>query len=105
MARFSAVPSQVVGALAFECRLYLPQDSTQDPKEIAFCEKGRTEASTTLSARVLPASSYRVVLLLGKKRKKQDNRREGWEDGTPPPHRDFKERSSRRSGAHLNSFG
>ena len=28
----------------------------------------------------------------GKERKKTDNPREGWEDGTPPPHRDFKER-------------
>ena len=28
-----------------------------------------------------------------KERKKTDNPREGWEDGTPPPHRDFKERS------------
>ena len=27
-----------------------------------------------------------------KKRKETDNPREGWEDGTPPPHRDFKER-------------
>ena len=27
-----------------------------------------------------------------KERKKIDNPREGWEDGTPPPHRDFKER-------------
>ncbi len=27
------------------------------------------------------------------KGKKTDNPREGWEDGTPPPHRDFKERS------------
>ena len=26
------------------------------------------------------------------KRKKTDSPREGWEDGTPPPHRDFKER-------------
>ena len=26
------------------------------------------------------------------KRNKTDNPREGWEDGTPPPHRDFKER-------------
>ena len=30
-----------------------------------------------------------------KKRKKIDNPREGWEDGTPPPHRDFKERRVR----------
>ena len=28
-----------------------------------------------------------------KERKKTDNPREGWENGTPPPHRDFKERS------------
>ena len=26
-----------------------------------------------------------------KERKKTDDPREGWEDGTPPPHRDFKE--------------
>ena len=26
-----------------------------------------------------------------KERKKTGNPREGWEDGTPPPHRDFKE--------------
>ena len=31
-----------------------------------------------------------------KKRKKTDNPREGWEDGTPPPHRDFKERGVMR---------
>ena len=30
------------------------------------------------------------------KRKKTDNPREGWEDGTPPPHRDFKERGVMR---------
>ena len=28
-----------------------------------------------------------------RKEKKTDNPREGWEDGMPPPHRDFKERS------------
>ena len=28
--------------------------------------------------------------------KKPDNPREGWEDGTPPPHRDFKERGVMR---------
>ena len=27
-----------------------------------------------------------------RKTEKTDNPREGWEDGTPPPHRDFKER-------------
>ena len=37
----------------------------------------------------------RRVLTLEKKkeRKKTHNPREGWENGTPPPHRDFKERS------------
>ena len=32
------------------------------------------------------------ILMWEKERKKTDNPREGWEDGTPPPHRDFKER-------------
>ena len=31
-----------------------------------------------------------------KERKKTNNPREGWENGTPPPHRDFKERSVMR---------
>ena len=34
--------------------------------------------------------------LRSEKRKKTDNPREGWEDGTPPPHRDFKERGVMR---------
>ena len=33
------------------------------------------------------------LFLKKKERKKTDNPREGWENGTPPPHRDFKERS------------
>ena len=39
-------------------------------------------------------AGYREKEFYGKKkeRKKTDNPREGWEDGTPPPHRDFKER-------------
>ena len=35
-----------------------------------------------------------------KERKKTDSPREGWEDGTPPPHRDFKERSVVLAVAH-----
>ena len=37
--------------------------------------------------------SMQTMCQLEKERKKTDNPREGWEDGTPPPHRDFKERS------------
>ena len=36
-----------------------------------------------------------------KERKKTETPREGWEDGTPPPHRDFKERSVVLAVAHL----
>ena len=40
------------------------------------------------------ARDWRALALTQVKRKKAglDNPREGWEDGTPPPHRDFKER-------------
>ena len=34
--------------------------------------------------------------VIKKERRKTDNPREGWEDGTPPPHRDFKERGVMR---------
>jgi len=35
-----------------------------------------------------------VVVVVDKERKKENRQpKEGWEDGTPPPHRDFKERS------------
>ena len=38
------------------------------------------------------ASSYLSSQSVAEKeRKKTDNPREGWEDGTPPPHRDFAE--------------
>ena len=41
-----------------------------------------------------------VAGIMGRKkeRKKTDNPREGWENGTPPPHRDFKERGVVRHG-------
>ena len=48
-----------------------------------------------VSARTLPVErSWREERK--KERKKTDNPREGWEDGTPPPHRDFKERGVMR---------
>ena len=42
----------------------------------------------------LPSSAegLHVICCIKKERKKTDNPREGWEHGTPPPHRDFKER-------------
>ena len=42
------------------------------------------------------ARRHHTGILRKKERKKTDNPREGWEDGTPPPHRDFKERSVMR---------
>ncbi|EOD28250.1 hypothetical protein EMIHUDRAFT_254110, partial [Emiliania huxleyi CCMP1516] len=38
------------------------------------------------------ADAHLPELEAKKKERKTDNPREGWEDGTPPPHRDFKER-------------
>ena len=36
-----------------------------------------------------PTHVPKLEIGLFKERKKTDNSREGWEDGTPPPHRDF----------------
>ena len=47
--------------------------------------------SAPVRALVMPVCCERG-LYFKKERKKIDNPREGWEDGTPPPHRDFKER-------------
>ena len=43
-----------------------------------------------------PAHSWDDGKKPNEKRKKTDHPREGWEDGTPPPHRDFKERGVMR---------
>ena len=43
------------------------------------------------ASRHLPLGVCLFLSLKFKERKKTDNPREGWEDGTPPPHRDFKE--------------
>ena len=37
--------------------------------------------------------TWAARFFLKKERKKTDTPKEGWEDGTPPPHRGFKERS------------
>ena len=49
-------------------------------------------------------SALRCFITSKKERKKTDNPREGWEDGTPPPHRDFKERSVVLAVAHPNPW-
>ena len=61
----------------------------------SFFRDGRRTNTEAQAARTPPAplagrashSDY-----VKKERKKTDNPREGWENGTPPPHRDFKER-------------
>ena len=60
--------------------------SSTDHLPIAERHLEATEAAKT-------AEDLSVILPSAEKeRKKTDNPREGWEDGTPPPHRDFKER-------------
>ena len=40
-----------------------------------------------------------------RERKKTDNPREGWEDGTPPPHRDFKMNVEPNESKPLGALG
>ena len=67
-------------ALAAERRKLRSQTRIGEEDRVHTCTRGRRHESPTYS---------NVVL---RERKKTDNPREGWEDGTPPPHRDFKER-------------
>ena len=50
------------------------------PHRQGFLRRGECGASRRPPSRIVRK----------KERKKTDNPREGWEDGTPPPHRDFK---------------
>ena len=49
------------------------------------------------------AKGYIHLENLERKRKKTDNPREGWEDDTPPPHRDLRERELQRCEVARNS--
>ena len=46
--------------------------------------------------RACTTQTYALHGTLKERKKENDNPREGWEDGTPPPHRDFKERGVMR---------
>ena len=52
--------------------------------------KGFSEVSAPLTAEAQALGARKET------GKKTDNPREGWEDGTPPPHRDVKERGVMR---------
>ena len=58
--------------------------------KILFCPRGSRLGGSRGVPVLVPVRASPV--LVKKERKKTDNPREGWEDGTPPPHRDFKER-------------
>ena len=60
---------------------------TESLRRLRWCA-----GDSTSTRQFAPVSS----LSAKKERKKTDNPREGWEDGTPPPHRDFKERGVMR---------
>ena len=75
------------------------------PPLLAFFSRGPATVSSSLSDSVAitdgdpvpdsPGEGGSIASWLAwstcrlKERKKTDNPREGWEDGTPPPHRDF----------------
>ena len=80
--------AQLLAAAVFHCRW-------PTHLSLVFC-LGRGFSCGVVRAR---GSSLRILPLTSrtqKERKKTDNPREGWEDGTPPPHRDFKERGVMR---------
>ena len=68
------------------------------PLPISFRSLSPILAATFMPPRGRP--TLVVLSRLKKERKKTDNPREGWEDGTPPPHRDFKDRSVVLAVAH-----
>ena len=82
------------GVMAYDMRLAVTKYTTPCPLRTL----SRISLSYRLASRLravgaaLPADTLFERPRPRPERKKTDNPREGWEDGTPPPHRDFKER-------------
>ncbi|EOD33448.1 hypothetical protein EMIHUDRAFT_229823 [Emiliania huxleyi CCMP1516] len=66
--------------------------AVRSPREEAPPASEAVERGLSLQAAPGPKSRWAWNAMGTEERKKTDNPREGWEDGTPPPHRDFKER-------------
>ena len=74
-------PLAINWLIVFQLRSAIPSHPKQTRRKANGKEKNVQETTT---------------IERDKERKKTDNPREGWEGGTPPPHRDFKERSVMR---------
>ena len=69
------------------------QSTLRGPRQLRACPvSGLERCSSPIGGKRCADGSMDGQQRPKKKRKKTDNPREGWEDGTPPPHRDFKER-------------
>ena len=67
------------------------EDGTPPPHR-DFKERKRKQCQVDFLLRPCVLVPVRASPVPPQKRNKTDNPREGWENGTPPPHRDFKER-------------
>ena len=75
---------------------------TRTPGARALLPVTRSRASGQLEA--LLSSPVLGVRLITALQVLQDNPREGWEDGTPPPHRDFKLVACKNSAPALGTW-
>ena len=96
-------PRTVVSAAAPGTTIDEGRRKLSDPSEKANPPLAIAAMAHVKTAQLGPTDSPHFLFLAQhsvpcpvKERKKTDNPREGWENGTPPPHRDFKERSVMR---------